>query len=239
MSSSTRLVLAAALATTFAAAGPMPPPADASAAHDDAVPASVTIEQSPANPVAIDTPLTITVTVLDPDGLPVAGVAVDFVRTSVPAEARFVTDSNGVVAYVFQGTDGQACETDTVTAVVRDPTDQDTILTQLSSTVEYDCWDGGPQGSIDGWSSADGGRDILRVWVAMSSEPLVGAQIDLFRKVAADWHQVGGRERVLDADGEAVFRVRDRNGRERAKYRVLVGATATTPPGRSRIVRLR
>jgi hypothetical protein len=200
---------------------------------------TVTMSQTPPNPVPRDSPVTISVTVADQDGTGIAGVPVEFTRTSDPQPFLTTTDSEGLAAYVFQ-TDSDDLDPETVTALVRDPTD-DTIRAQVSTAVElepYPCWDG-PPGGLDGWSSPNGARDVLRVQAYSCGGPIVGAEVELFRKWADGWHQVGGRNRVLGDQGEAVFRVRDRNGRTKSVYRAVIGPTPTTEGAISRRLRLR
>ena len=215
-----------------------------SAPGEDPAEWMVAIDHSPGNPVPVDTPITVIVTVVDQKDVGVTGVPIDFLRTSDPNEFRSTTDSNGVSAYVFQGADDQCDATETITALVRDPTADDVTLEQLSIVVEYACGHGGPQGGIDGHSSANRKFDALRVWATWAPtvegpEPFAGAAVDLYRKAPDGWHQVGGSERVFDAQGEAVFRVRDRNGREKNAYRAEVGPTAITESLETQVYRLR
>ena len=230
-------VLIAAVATFG-----LPDGAEAGAAEDPGG-WSATIEQTPANPVPYDTPVTVTVTITAEDGTPVAGVPIDFTRYPNPGDyddrsdmVRLETDGSGNANYVFQPTKNE-CQF-IVSALVRDP-DDDTILNQLHVHGWTPCYEPMPQFRLRGHSSHDGKRDILKVRGGTSRGPVAQASVDLYRLAGNEWMEVGGRDRVLDPEGKAVFRVRDGTRGSKTPYQAVIGPTATTAPGDTRVLRLR
>lgn len=182
-----------------------------------------TLTTSPANPVQAGQPVTATLTAIDAEGNPLEGLQVDFVRAGDPdTETPVVTDEDGVAQYVFEVE--KECSDDTVTAVVRDTVTYDGdpasggVVFDDSTVVEAEC---DIKVNLSGRNSENRKRDILNITTSSDAD-LTGDSVILQKKVDGVWKRVGAKGKTLDADGEARFSVRDRNGNKVTKYRAKV-----------------
>ena len=183
----------------------------------------------------VDEPVTVTVEVLDQQGNPVPGLSVTFVRTSdADNDQTIPTDGDGIAQYVFEGTDEQCGEDDTITAVVRDGI---TIVETLVTHITFEkC---AVQVSLEGKNSQNKKRDILTV-NATSAGQLTGTPVHMMAKRNGVWVEVTPQaDRVLNSAGKAVFSVKDLNGNKITKYRAVIDEGDDTQAVQSQVLRRR
>ena len=192
---------------------------------------------NPSTPVPVDEPVTVTVEALDQQGNPLTGLVVQFVRTSdSDNDQTFITDSNGIAQYVFEGTDGQCGEDDTVTAVVRETVNSPVITTLVTHITFEKC---AVQVSLEGKNSHNKKRDILTV-NATSLGQLTGTPVHMMAKRHGHWVEVTPQaDRVLNSAGKATFSVKDLNGNRITKYRAVIDEGDDTQRVRSQVLRRR
>ncbi|WP_344772163.1 Ig-like domain-containing protein [Nocardioides panacisoli] len=188
--------------------------------------------------VPTDAPVTVTVNATDQVGNPLAGMEVDFVRTSdADNDQVFFTDGSGEAQYVFQGTDQQCGSSETVTAVVRDPNTQ-AIVKTLNITIHFKkC---AVDASLSGQSSQDGKKDILKVTAttADGGSALTGTPVTLMAKINGHWTHVGIGGDVLNSNGKVKITVKDRNGDHVTKYKAMIdehGRNQATTTNKARV----
>jgi hypothetical protein len=187
--------------------------------------------------VPTDTPVTVTVTATDQEDNPIAGLTVQFVRTSdADNDQTFPTDGSGEAQYVFQGTADQCGTTDTVTAVVRNGS---TIVKTLNIPIHFAKCE--VDAALAGHSSKDGKKDVLKVsaTTADGASALTGTPVTLQAKVNGHWTNVGVGGDVLNSRGRATITVRDGNGGHVTKYRALVGEHGHNAAAVSNVARVR
>ncbi|PWN02299.1 hypothetical protein DJ010_14395 [Nocardioides silvaticus] len=192
---------------------------------------------NPSAPVPVGEPIVLTVEGMDWKGDPLAAFSVTFVRASDTGNAHTsATEENGRAQYVFQGTDEQCGEEETVTAVVRSSA-SGPVMDVLMTTIPFNkC---AVSVSLNRSNSTDGDRDIVTV-AATSIHPLGGVPVHLKALRDGRWVELKRqRDRVLSPSGRATFAVKDRNGRGITRYRAVVARTASTNAGRSPVLRLR
>ena len=192
---------------------------------------------NPSTPVPVDEPVTVTVEALDQQDNPLTGLVVQFVRTSdSDNDQTFITDSNGLAQYVFEGTDGQCGEDDTVTAVVRETVNSPVITTLVTHITFEKC---AVQVSLEGKNSHNKKRDILTV-NATSLGQLTGTPVHMMAKRHGHWVEVTPQaDRVLNSAGKATFSVKDLNGNRITKYRAVIDEGDDTQRVRSQVLRRR
>jgi hypothetical protein len=193
---------------------------------------------NPATPVPVDEPVTITVEALDQEGNAfVPGLFVNFIRTSdADNDQTFQTDANGIAQYVFEGTDEQCGEDDTVTAVVRDGFNGPIVET-LVTNITFEACGSDVKTHINALlrGTSSGGKDILKVNAPNIAN---GAKVRLQKKTKSGWVFIGKAKR-LDGSGDRQFGVKDRNGNTGTKYRAKVTGTANIFGDTSPVKRLR
>ena len=187
------------------------------------------------------TPVIVTVEALDQEGNPFApGLFVTFVRTSdADNDQTFQTDANGIAQYVFEGTDEQCGEDDTVTAVIRDGFNGPIVATLVTNITFEECEKEPIAVSLSHRNSPNKKKDILTV-TATSDVSLTGAPVSLWKKVNGVFQQVGGKDKVLNSSGLATFTVRDTNGNKRKiAYKAMVAETDDSLEGVSQVLKRR
>lgn len=171
--------------------------------------------------VPTDAPVTVTVTATDQKGNPIAGLHVQFVRTSdADNDQTFDTDANGVAQYVFQGTANQCGTQDTVTAVTRNGS---TIVKQQNITIQFaSCAKGDIVAHLLG---KDNGAkdDELTVEAPAAAQ---NAVVKLFKFKDGERRLIDTKS--LSEAGLVKFKVADENGKSKTKYIAKVKATDAT-----------
>jgi protocatechuate 3,4-dioxygenase beta subunit len=193
----------------------------------ESVVTTTTIESSPEGEVPVGTAVTETVTVLDQEGNPIQGVAVEFIRNGPgagdgDANVERTTNAQGKAFYTFIGTEaGVANITATVTSDDGIETLNDSVVFVAEGPV-----DGGPKPINAFLSGQDNGpaKDKLTVKAPARA---AGAEVRLFKVVKGKRIQVGNTK-GLNAAGDATFIVKDTNGGRITKYVAVVVKTATT-----------
>jgi hypothetical protein len=209
--------------------------------------ATYTLRQQGPDTVPTLSLVTETLTATSAEGDPVPGLTVRFERSgpgdeagdSCPADdltACAETDASGKAHYDFLG---GSFGTATVSALVYDAagellttvTDTVTFAPMCRATARTSC---PPLGArLSGRSQ--GARDVLKVDAPARSD---GARVRLQRKGAKGWNQVG-RAATVNRLGDHTFRVLDRNGDGKTRYRALVSGTVDTRPDVTNQVRVR
>jgi hypothetical protein len=189
------------------------------------------IQQGP-NTVPVGTAVTEVLSATDQEGQPIENLVVDFLRGGPGNEDDDscnedllnncqVTDGNGEAFYDFVG---GSIGTATISAVVYEPIVDGAarIDTIGPDTVRF-----GSLATINvklTGKNASNNRDRLKV-----DAPSIAAQatVRLQKKVNGVWKKVGPTE-TLNAFGNKVFKVKDKNGNKVTKYRAKVSPTTTT-----------
>lgn len=189
--------------------------------------AAFTITQSPEGDVAVGTPVTETVKVVDAEGNPVSGLRVEFVRQGAgsaaggdPAVVTF-TNANGEAFYNFTGTEEG---TATVSAFITDGTQTKT----LTDTVVFKAQRAAITATLTGKDNG-GKADILKV----TTDPAADGALATLYKVAKDGTRTPFRFKTLDNEGKVKFRANDKNGNRKTNYVVTVDETDTTAAAES------
>jgi protocatechuate 3,4-dioxygenase beta subunit len=192
----------------------------------ESVVTTTTIESTPEGEVPVGTAVTETVTVLDQEGNPIAGVAVEFIRNGPgagdgDANVERTTNAQGKAFYTFIGTQAGVAN---ITATV---TSDDGIET-LNDSVVFVADEPTPPkrtpivAELTGKNL--GAKDRLKVNAPSKAQ---GAEVRLYKVVAGKRIQVGVT-RSLNQFGNVVFTVKDRNGTKVTKYVAFVVKTAVT-----------
>ncbi|WP_243059286.1 Ig-like domain-containing protein [Nocardioides sp. SR21] len=180
---------------------------------------SVTMTASPAGEVAPGTPVTETVTVLDDEGNPVPGVAVQFTQSG-PGTADVVTNRvTNDQGQAFVVVNSSVAGTAVVTAVVQ--TDGAPVVKSDEIT-----WEKAKKKAINLTASAKSvkkGKDAI---TANANNNAAGLTATLWR----NGKQIASH--ALNGSGDFTFKVKDQNGKKNTtKYTVKVKATDTTQGG--------
>ncbi|WP_460812783.1 hypothetical protein [Nocardioides salsibiostraticola] len=190
--------------------------------------AKFSLGSSPRGKIALNKPVTQIVRVIDHLGNPIRGYKVRFFRNgpdsdSSEARATRITNARGEALYTFVASVlGKA----RITAEVSDGVDVRT----LSRTVRI----GLPVRVKLRPVSSRGSHDRIKVKASRSA---AGATVKMFRFVRGNLRSAGKTR--LNRRGNAVFRVRDRNGRQRTAYIAKVQSTSTTVSATSKRMWLR
>ena len=178
---------------------------------------------------AVGTTITQIATVVDQRGNPVRGFEVRFFRfgpESGGGEGRAdqITNRRGQASYSFVGADPGTAR---VTAVVSDGVSHRTLVSEVRFrfpvSVVLTATKGGAK-TKDRKSEA-GTTDELTVH---ASKVAAGAAVSVYRVKGSKLKRVKAKGLRLDAGGKATVAVRDRNGRRKTTYVVVVMPTATT-----------
>ncbi|WP_372735996.1 Ig-like domain-containing protein [Nocardioides sp.] len=179
--------------------------------------AKFSLRSSPRGKIAINTPVTQIVRVIDHMGNPVRGYQVRFFRNGPDSQlseprATRITNKRGEAFYTFVGT---AVGKAKITAEVNDGVD----IRTLSKTVRF----GLPVNAKLRAVGSAGGKDVVKV---KADRVAAGAVVKLFRVVRGKLKAAGKAK--LNKSGNAVFSVRDRNKAKRTAYIARVSSRPTT-----------
>lgn len=199
---------------------------------------SFAITSSTPGAAPVGTTVTQTVTVLDQRGNPVRGFEVQFFRFGPEAggdeqRANRITNSRGQAAYSFVGA---GPGTSKVSAVVTDGVASRTLVSEVVFRIPVSA----ALTAVKVKNKAESGAaDVLKVKAGRSA---AGARVAVYRVARGKLKLVGGKHakrQKLDASGRLTIDVRDRNGRRRTNYVVVVRPTSTTFGDTSAMVKVR
>jgi hypothetical protein len=185
---------------------------------------------STSGEAAVGTSITQIATVVDQRGNPVRGFEVRFFRfgpESGGGEGRAdqITNGRGQASYSFVGAEPGIAK---VTAVVSDGVSHRTLVSEVrfrfAVSVVLTATKGGAK-TKDVHKSEAAATDELTV---RASKVAAGAKVSVYRVKGSKLKRVKAKGVKLDADGKATFAVRDRNGRRKTTYVVVVAPTPTT-----------
>lgn len=194
----------------------------------------ITLTSSPEGDVKINSAVTETVTVVDADGNPVAGLRVDFTRQgpgNQAGEDTRVTNAQGQASYTFSSA---TVGTATVVAVVSENVagGQSETLTDTVNFVQA-------QEIIRlNLSANNNGAKPDRLKATTGKAIAEGAVVKFFR-IKANGGSVQVGQAVLGADGSVKKNVKDTNGKRFTKYFARVLPTDDTLGDRSNNTRVR
>lgn len=194
----------------------------------------ITLTSSPEGDVKVNAPVTETVTVVDADGNPVAGVVVEFTRQGPGDQAGQdvrVTNAQGQASYTFSSA---TVGTATVIAVVSDGQAGGESET-LTDTVNFVT---GVEVIRANLSANNNGAKPDRLKVTTGKAAAAGAVVKFFR-IKANGGSVQVGQAVLGADGSVKKNVKDINGKRFTKYFARVLPTDATLGDRSNNTRVR
>jgi hypothetical protein len=185
------------------------------------------ISQSPEGDVAVGTPVTETVKVIDENGNPVSGLRVEFVRqgagSAAGGDAAVVTftNANGEAFYNFTGTEAG---TATVSAFISDGTQNKTLTDTVTFTAQRQAVTATLTGKNNGSRA-----DVL----TLTTDPAAAGALATLYKVAKDGTRTPFRFKTLDNEGKVRFRGKDKNGNRKTTYVATVDETDTTASAES------
>lgn len=187
---------------------------------------SFTLQQQGAERVPAGTRVTEVLTVLDQKGNPVQGLVADFIRSGPSDEDsdQNGTDNTDATGKAFYDFTGGSAGTARISAVVetaggtRVGTADDTVT--FTGVIQPE----NPTIVAKLGGNSKGAFDRLRVSAPARAQ---GAVVRLFKVVAGKRIQVGNT-RGLNANGQVIFSVVDRNGKKLTKYVAVVRKTAVT-----------
>jgi hypothetical protein len=178
---------------------------------------------------------TVTYAAVDQNGEPIQGLQVNFFRTGPDnlqdgeGNAAVITDANGLAQYTFAGA---KAGTAIVAAVVREPLPSTTIIPEAGVThsVKFGAGDVkvNPNLRITKGVSK-GNKDVLTL---KASPKAKGGKVVLYRQIGNGQIKKVGEGR-LNSQGKLVLRVKDVNGKGKAKYAAIVRATKATKQDQS------
>jgi hypothetical protein len=201
-------------------------------------PSLYTLTQQGSETVPVGSTVSYTLTAIDPEGQPINGSGVGFLRVG-PADdgdsdgnATDFTNEDGEAFYDFAGS---VPGTASVSAVVYDDAPGGTfhrLFVVGPDTVRFGQVVNHINPKLSGGNTATG-KDVLTV----TAHKAYGAQVKLY-KVTANG-KVLLKTSHLDSNGIKVFKVKDRNGKNKTKYIAKVLATPRTSKATTNTVNLR
>ena len=181
-----------------------------------------TLDHSGADTQPVGSVVTETYKAVDQNGEPIEDLFVQFFRAGPDdlqdgsGNSGDYTDQDGVASYIFQGA---KAGTATITAVVRDGNGQVIPQAGLTDSVDFGAVTTKSYINMRLSGSSRYGKDRI----AIGADAIAaGSAATIYRNGT----KVGTV--LLNSAGDAVFKIKDKNGNAKTKYTVKVDATSTT-----------
>ncbi|GAB3851184.1 hypothetical protein GCM10028801_00240 [Nocardioides maradonensis] len=201
-----------------------------------------TLTHNTANTVTPGTTVTETFKAIDQFGQPLAGYAVDFLRTGPDTlqngngSGSGTTNAKGVATYIFQGTKAGSA---VITGIMHDSWFGDPVVaeSQLNDTVTFANAAPAPiaiSAKLTGKNTATGNDKLT---IAASSSKAAGATATIYKVVAGKMIKVGTVK--LGATGKASKTITDKKKAAKTTYVVKIAKTAATKAATSNKITLK